>query len=306
MAGVGEMAWRFSACVVNVGERSQPACVSDGERWHHLGWRSSRFGVLVTVITETFTGSNGSAAPSPWVATTLGGVQNIQSNKWHIVNGDSYVGTALTYGTSSYTDVDVTVEITMDAAGWEQYPGVGVRLSGGTNGWATYAEPYNGYIAYLDILTDHVWICTFTSGMTATMDNATINLHGGFTYKLRFQALGTTLRCKAWRSSQSEPGSWMVSIMSSTYTSGKIGFRDQSPSNAATSDWDNFVFDDGVAGGGDKLGVGVSDLDISAVSLGTRETAATATSDLVLAQTAEGFVPGGGGGGAAVISLVGV
>jgi len=198
----------------------------------------------MTVNVDTFTGSDGSTAASPWVLVTLSGSQSIQSNKWHIASGGSYAGTAMTYGATTYTDVDITVTVTMDAGGGEQYPGIGARMAGGTNGWAAFTEVNNGYIAYFDTLTDHVAIAKETSGaVVGSPVTAALTLTGGTTYKLRLQIIGTDIKAKGWDASGGEPGAWMVTMSDATYTSGLVGFRDQT-NPAQTSDWDDWTFDD--------------------------------------------------------------
>lgn len=260
----------------------------------------------MSVVTEPFTGTNGAGPPSPWVAVTLSGSQSIQSNKWRISNGDGYQGTALTRGTTSYTDVDITTEITLDAQGEEQYPGVGARLSGGTSGWAPYAEAYNGYVAYLHTPLNEVHVQRETAGSAVVDSGAPVTLAAGGTYKLRFQLIGSTIRARAWNASAGEPSTWAVSITDATYSSGLVGFRDQSPSNTCTSDWDNFVIDDAPAGGGGSgtLGTAASVLTFAAAGTGLGTHLGSAATGLVFAASVAGATPGFGGGGSAVVAAI--
>lgn len=261
----------------------------------------------MTVVTDTFTGSNGAGPPSPWVAVTLSGSQSIQSNKWHMLNGDGYAGLALTRGATTYTDVDITVDITLDASGAEQYPAVGARLAGGTSGWAAYAEANNGYTAYLHPINDEVHITKQTAGSSVADSGAAVSLVAGGTYKLRFQLIGSTIRCRAWLASGAEPGSWMVTMTDSTYTSGLIGFRDQAPANTTTVDWDNFVLDDAPGGGGTPtvLGNAATTLTFTAAATGTRTTFGTANAALVFSASAVGTAPTQGGGAAVIAAGAG-
>lgn len=46
----------------------------------------------------------------------------------------------------------------------------------------------------------------------------------GTWYKLRFQAIGTTIRARIWEQSATEPGTWDMSVTDSTFTgAGKVG-----------------------------------------------------------------------------------
>lgn len=195
----------------------------------------------MTTVVETFTGTNGDPAPSPWIPVTLSGSQSIQSNKWRITNGDAYGGTAMTYGTNVYTDVDITTEITTSADGNDQYPAVGARLSGGTNGWASGAQGYNGYVASMFTTEDNFYLSTMTGGAAAVERSVVFTIVANTTYKVRLQCTGTTIQAKIWDASGAEPGSWNISVTDTVYASGWIGFRDQSPSNVVTSDWDNYT-----------------------------------------------------------------
>lgn len=259
----------------------------------------------MTVTTDTFTGSNGAGAPSPWVAVTLSGSQSIQSNQWHIQNGDSYAGTAMTRGATTYTDVDVTVDVTLDSTGAEQYPAIAARIqAGGTNGWCSYAESAS-YEAYLDTTTGLLHLSIAACGyLIDDTHTAAITLSHGGTYKIRLQCIGTTIRARAWDIGGGEPGSWMISFTDSTYASGMVGFRDQSPSNSVSSNWDNFVLDTAPAGGGGTLGTGDADLAFATSATGVRTTFGTAASPFTFVTAAEGSAIGTNTGGAAAVAAM--
>src|SRR5215207_516046 len=147
----------------------------------------------MTVVTETFTGADGSGAPSPWLTATLSGSQNIQSNKWRINDGDSYAGTAMTYGTTVYTNVDISAEITLDSAGAEQYPALAARIqSGGTNGWGSFAEAAS-YELYLDTNNDNLRLAIADRGFLIDDTHAVaFTFSANTTYTCRLQCIGTT------------------------------------------------------------------------------------------------------------------
>lgn len=256
--------------------------------------------------TDTFTGTNGSGPPDPWIAVTLSGSQSIQSNQWRITNGASYAGTAMTRGATSYTDVDITVEVTLDSGGAEQYPAVGARLAGGTNGWAAYAEPSSGYEVYLNPVSDFISLGKYTGGGPVSESYYSITLNAGTTYKVRLQLIGTAIRTRVWAASGSEPGSWQIEISDATYASGLIGFRDQAPSAGTLSTWDNFVLDDDPGGGtSDVLGTASVATTFTATAVGSRTAVGSIASSFVMAAPAVGANVGTPiTGGAAVVAVL--
>lgn len=227
----------------------------------------------MTSFCETFTGSNGSAEPSPWVHATLSGSQSIQSNKWHIASGASNAGAALTYGTTVYTDIEVSVDVTLDPGGAEQYPALAARIqSGGTNGWGSFAEPA-GYETYIDTNTDllHLTVAQLGGVIDDTHTVALVST-AGHTIRLRLQCVGTTIRCKGWDLTGSEPPYWMISFTDTSagqYASGWVGFRDQVAAAGTVTDWDNFVIDDQPAG------------PVKVQTAGTAVTSAAATTTVI-------------------------
>lgn len=201
----------------------------------------------MTVYTETFTGTNGSAAPSPWLKHDFGGASSIQSNAWHMASGGSYNGNTLTYGTVSFTDFDFLVKVKINLGSIaEQYPGIGARMAGGSDGWASpFGEVNNGYIFFLDTLGNSIHIYTSTAGSGGDLVTpVTFVFTAGATYWMRFRGVGTSLQGKVWLDGSGEPGTWGISGTSGTYTSGLVGFRDQAPANTTTSDFDDVTIDD--------------------------------------------------------------
>lgn len=201
--------------------------------------------------TVNFTGANGSAAPAPFVTNTFGGTQNIQSNQWRMVSASGYNATCLTYGTATPNDMDITVKVTLNGTKQEQYPGVGLRLNNGDGGggWASpFGEPEDGYVLYIDSLTNQLVLAENAGGAQISASNFAKVWGAGGIYWLRFQAIGTTIRGAVWDNGGAQSG-WQITITDSTWTSGRFGFRDSTNVVGCTCDWDDFSWDDLVSSG---------------------------------------------------------
>lgn len=239
----------------------------------------------MTTFTEAFTAANGSAAPSPFVANTFAGTQNVQSNAWRMVSAGSYNGTAMTYGSTNRADTETQVKLTINATRLEQYPGISCRMAGGSNGWASpFAEVNNGYIFYCDILANTVHLQKETAGSGTDIGGTGVSFTfvGGTAYQLKLQAIGTAIKAKIWDASGAEPGTWTITATDSTYTTGLNGFRDQTNTSTCQANWDDFSLNDSPGGAG-TANLGTATLGITANALSS--TRSVPKVDLTIAAT---------------------
>jgi len=218
---------------------------------------------------EPFTGSNGSGPPSGWIANTFGGTQNIQGNQWHMVSAGGYIGTTMTFGTTAFGDVDLQVRLTLNGTRQEQYPALGYRLSGGSDGWGNpYGEGYNGYNVYINVLSDTLTWATQTAAVAGTSIVVPIPATaGGNVYQLRVLCIGSTHKIALWRDGSSQKG-WQIETTEATWATGVFGCRDQTNVFTCTSDWDDFTYNTFTISGAVAT-LGQPTVDFTASNLGT-------------------------------------
>lgn len=122
-----------------------------------------------------------------------------------------------------YTDFDVYASVTTSATA------TGGSLYGGPTG--RYIDSDNLYQARLEFTTANVVILSVRKRVATVetqLGTATLSwTHVPGTFmRVRFQASGTTLRARAWRAGDVEPGVWhVVAVDSSITTSSFIGLR---------------------------------------------------------------------------------
>lgn len=218
---------------------------------------------------ETFTGSDGSALPAPWVTKAdyagTGGSVTIQGNRARLRSPTSaYAGQTATFGTATAIDVTVTLQIHNPEA--EQYPGVvwHVADSGdsGTEPFNQYGDPDNGFIAWVDTVGNTVGYSRLTGGTAGAETHAAFTVGDGETVKLRVRSIGGHHQVKAWLVVDPEPTAWLHDWSDTTWTSGLYGFRNQAQLQSIDAFFDDFAWDDAPAYGPGEL---VQDLG-SAVS----------------------------------------
>src|SRR3954462_14735322 len=88
-----------------------------------------------TTLTESFTGADGSGAPTGWVPYNGSAFVNssIQGNRWRVQTSGGFEGGAMSYTAAAYTDVSFALSITHPTTLMSTYPGLGVRISGQNN-----------------------------------------------------------------------------------------------------------------------------------------------------------------------------
>lgn len=137
-----------------------------------------------------------------------------------------------------------------------------LRIDGSTSVLATGGSHYVHLLArYLDVNNMYAARLAFTTTQTlqlviqrrlagAQSDLVTVTVPGvhaaATSYTIRFQLAGTTLRAKAWRTSQAEPEKWQATVTDTSLTAaGSVGVRsvlDSANTNTlpVTFTYDNF------------------------------------------------------------------
>lgn len=196
---------------------------------------------------EPFTGTDGvGTPPTGWTKyegfTTVH--QTFQGNRWQIQTNGGFEGGAMSYTAAAYTDVSFAITLThpTPAAG-DTYSSLGVRISGNHDGWDTlYCEGYNGYLGWIDQTAKTLNLAQMTAGaydagqVSVAIDPALCAL--GASVRIRLEAVGTTVRARAWDPAGAEPATWDASTTYTGYSTGFIGFRAQ-PQSAGFSWWDD-------------------------------------------------------------------
>jgi hypothetical protein len=178
--------------------------------------------------TETFTGANFARWPGVWTTSGSGGGDaDIQSNQGELVSSNT---APYTHGVYAYlsamqptADIDVTTDLKLTAT-TEQYIWIFLRV--GTDGSAT-TTPSTGYALNIAPFSGNSSIefesMTGAGTYTRTGSNVVIpTMNTTTTYRVRFQAVGTTLRAKIWDSAASEPATWDLQTVDTSYTSGRV------------------------------------------------------------------------------------
>lgn len=205
---------------------------------------------MTTLVSDTFTGSNGTALNSSnWVSGFTGSAAaapTIQGNKgrWLTGTGTGYAfatkGVSLRVNTATRQDAEISGTYTPQG---ETYPEIYIRSSStifdrGGNGYCL-TLPTNGGDTSLKIRKS-------VSGSASTISSAAFSVSNGTTYGFRFQVIGTALKGRIWNTSSAEPGTWDISVTDSSVTAaGYIGIAVE-PGDAAGNyvDFDNIVVDD--------------------------------------------------------------
>lgn len=127
------------------------------------------------------------------------------------------------FSVCTYTDFDLYVDMTTSATA------TGGSLYGGPTG--RYVDSDNLYMARLEVTTANALILSVRKRVaTVETQLATFSMRETYTagtmVRIRFQALGSTFRAKAWLATALEPGSWQIEVDdTSITTSDYIGLR---------------------------------------------------------------------------------
>lgn len=121
-------------------------------------------------------------------------------------------------GPTNTRDSDVTARVSVS--------GADATMRIGLRGWFTdngsQVSNYRGYFAQIRQGTATVAIAYINNGSVTTLGTATLPqaVADGVLHRVRIQAVGTTIRMKAWRDGTAEPAGWMITTTHSALTSG--------------------------------------------------------------------------------------
>jgi hypothetical protein len=200
------------------------------------------------VVYDTFTGANGTA----WSGTNWTTGQSPVTGGGADLNGN--YGRLRTGTTGGYSDNDVItrranlatppsdVEIytTYKVGSSEIYPALMLRS---TSDSTLYY--FNGYALQL-YKSGTINLKRFVAGVASTIGTASFTFTANVDYKVRYQALGSTIRARFWAASSAEPTSWNISVTDASLTSGPHGIVVLGGAAAASSDvyFDEFALYD--------------------------------------------------------------
>lgn len=121
------------------------------------------------------------------------------------------------------TDIDATTKVTVTTVPAGATTSIGLSIG--------YTDTNNHNRARLLILTTGVVQLALekeVAGTTTTLGTAT-QVGTGFTagqwWRIRAQRTGTTIRCRAWKDGDTEPGTWLHSVTETANPSGRVGYR---------------------------------------------------------------------------------
>jgi hypothetical protein len=109
-------------------------------------------------------------------------------------------------------DVEILAKVRITSS-YDHTGRVQLRCSGSGGGSEV------GYFAGIQPVTNQIFIHKYTPTSTG-VGSASFSCSTNTWYWLRFRAYGNSLKCKAWASSSSEPGSWDVDETDSSITAG--------------------------------------------------------------------------------------
>lgn len=183
---------------------------------------------MTVVFSETFTGTNGDSWDSnKWTTGALSsGVVDIQGNGGRMqAAGANYTSCrALADGTSGMSSIgDQRVTGTFQLAdASEQYAQIYLRHDGG---WGTGPVADNAYWIEIRPIQFELTLFKNVSGSASTLQTQTSRAdYSTDLHHFIFECTGTTIRAKVWNDSDSEPGSWDVSVTDTSHSSGILGF----------------------------------------------------------------------------------
>lgn len=199
--------------------------------------------------TTDFTGTNGSAWPSPWV-TDGTGAADIQSNKGRLqADSGGYDYHWAVYNEPLVADMEVAGSVTIDSAD-EQY----IRIFLGGEAISANSIP-DAYA--LHILPSYGgWEMQVFSGYSgSTLSGSFVSLTMAASDVVHFKAQrigGSTIRAKVWLNGDPEPGSWGWSGTDTTHVGGlysAVFIQSGAAATGRTALFDDIVFSEAVAGG---------------------------------------------------------
>jgi hypothetical protein len=197
-----------------------------------------------TFVSDNFAGANGAGVNNAfWVTTGViaPATVQIQGNSAQFVLGSvsQYQGGANLRSVLSETDSNAIVTMTPQTTPVQQYGIIGLRCDGSWNS----AQPNNGYYINYYFGTGEYVLAANVAGATVPLADIT----GGPTgvpMSARIQCQGTTISCKVWAASATEPTSWDAQVTDTRYTSGYAILTAQNggSATATTMLFNNFLW----------------------------------------------------------------
>jgi LysM repeat protein len=173
------------------------------------------------LLTDDFTGSNGASLNgAKWTAaeTRTGATRQIQSNSARLDPGSNtgYNGrVSMKAAISDKADVDLLLSVKV--ANLDTFPQLVLRGDSGVLG-------QNGYEFRPGVGSSGSRLAKVSSYTPTIFGYIPGQIAANTWYKVRFQAVGTTIRAKIWLATDTEPVSWGISVTDSTHTAaGPIG-----------------------------------------------------------------------------------
>ena len=101
-----------------------------------------------------------------------------------------------------------------------------------------WTDGNNWYKAYID--GTNLIVQKKVKGTTTILRQVSFAATAGTSYTLRFSVIGTTISAKVWKTANTEPSNWMVTVTDSSLPSGYCGLRMQ-VQNGAVATYTNFI-----------------------------------------------------------------
>ncbi len=172
----------------------------------------------VSLLTEPFTGTDGSAWPSRWTTSATAGSVTLSGGTGRLTtnNTSGAQARAILSSLSARTDSDVTLSYRWSTTGSGSYFNVFTRGSGG---WANAYRPRFGYGLEFSSGSTSVTVKKVSAGVVTTVATLTgAQATSTATQRLRIRLAGSTIQVKTWLDGQAEPTAWRTTITDTTVT----------------------------------------------------------------------------------------
>jgi hypothetical protein len=198
----------------------------------------------VLPLTETWTGTTGTAWPVEWTTTAAGATGSsatIQANAgsftYPSVSSFSLGPQQYLAGIPAAGDVDITATVTFAQIKEEYLWIMGRAAADASYGYGLNLYPGNGSLSAGIVRFDTGGLTNVGGDLSAGTWTANV------ARKIRVQIIGDTIRVKVWDASGSEPGTWL-GTQTDTYASGKAGKVIVSVMDGATTTGGTVTVDD--------------------------------------------------------------
>ncbi|MEO8695675.1 MAG: RHS repeat-associated core domain-containing protein [Acidimicrobiales bacterium] len=202
--------------------------------------RNPRGNAVNPVAEDDFAGNNGATWASKWTtAANSGGAVDVQGAITGLNGGAGHLkattatgwARALGDATTTNTDAEVVSVVRTSASVGNGETKLWLR---GSTAWATNNHNLtNGYAVSLDMAANQLRIKKVVSSTETTLVSSAMTFAANNSYRVRFQAYGSTLRARVWVDGTAEPVTWNVTIVDASLTNGRAAI---SMSSTATRD----------------------------------------------------------------------